>query len=125
MAKTDDLPPLGDLATELPQRRIGVIKHLWPSVEACLAAGHTVRTIRARLAAEGLEIPYSTLCWAISTLKKGSHQKPQTALGSEGKQRASSRQVGDPLGNLHRANQGRPGFEYPGTLSDEELFGKK
>jgi hypothetical protein len=32
---------------------------------------------------------------------------------------------GDPLANLHRAARNRPGFDYSGTMSDEELFGKK
>jgi len=31
----------------------------------------------------------------------------------------------NPLDNLKRLTEQRPGFEYNGTLSDEELFGPK
>ena len=125
MPKTDELPQLAEFAAEVPKRRMGVIRHLWPSIRACLDAGHSVRAVHARLLADGLEIPYSTLCWAIANLRKSGVGIERTAPQKVGEIRKPSLAVNDPLGNLHRVVQNRPGFEYSGTMSDEELFGKK
>lgn len=125
MPKPDELPKLTDLATEVPARRIGVIRFLWPSIRACLDAGHTVRAVQARLNADGLSIPYSTLCWAIANLRKAGTADGRTAPSKAGEIRTPVPTGSDPLGNLRRIVQNRPGFEYNGTMSDEELFGKK
>jgi hypothetical protein len=125
MPKPDELPQLTDLATEVPARRIGVIRFLWPSIRACLDAGHTVRAVQARLTADGLSIPYSTLCWAIASLRRSGTTNERTASPKAGEIRTPAPAGNDPLGNLRRIVQNRPGFEYNGTMSDEELFGKK
>ena len=41
----DELPQLAEFATEVPKRRMGVIRHLWPSIRGCLDAGHSVRAV--------------------------------------------------------------------------------
>lgn len=123
MPKTDELPHLAEFAAEVPKRRMGVIRHLWPSIRACLDAGHSVRAVQARLGADGLAIPYSTLCWAIANLRKTSPER--TAPPKVGEIRPPKPVGNDALGNLHRVVQNRPGFDYSGTMSDEELFGKK
>ncbi|WP_031498072.1 hypothetical protein [Bryobacter aggregatus] len=115
MLKTDAMPQLDEFAAEAPASRIGVIRRLWPSIRSCLDAGHSIRAVQARLKADGVSIPYSTLCWAISILR----------VSREAGERSSDRKGGDPLANLHRVGQRRPGFEYTGTMSDEDLFGKK
>lgn len=125
MPKPTELPQLAELVTEVPARRIGLIRYLWPSIRACLAAGHTVRAVQARLTADGLAIPYSTLCWAIANLKKSTSGQERTARPIAGENKPLVAAANDPLGNLRRVVQSRPGFEYSGTMSDDELFGKK
>lgn len=125
MPKTDELPRLAELAAEVPARRVGLIRHLWPSIRACLDAGHSVRAIQARLQADGVAIPYSTLCWAIANLRKSGTANERSAPPKAGEKMTNGPAGSDPLGNLHRAARNRPGFDYSGTMSDEELFGKK
>jgi hypothetical protein len=125
MPKTVELPQLAEFAAEAPKRRIGLIRHLWPSIRACLDAGHSVRAVQARLNADGLSIPYSTLCWAIASLRKSGQFSERSAPPKVGEIRMPKVAGTDPLANLHRIVQSRPGFEYTGTMSDEELFGKK
>jgi len=125
MPNPGELPQLTDLASEVPARRIGVIRFLWPSIRACLDAGHTVRAVQARLNADGLSIPYSTLCWAIAILRKSRPTNEKSAPPKVGEIKTPRPVGNDPLANLHRIVKSRPGFEYNGTMSDEELFGKK
>lgn len=125
MPKTNELPQLAEFAAEAPKRRIGLIRHLWPSIRACLDAGHSVRAVQARLNADGLSIPYSTLCWAIASLRKSGQSSERPAPPKVGEIRMPKAAKNDPLANLRRIVQSRPGFEYTGTMSDEELFGKK
>jgi len=125
MPKTVELPQLAEFAAEVPKRRIGVIRHLWPSIRACLDAGHSVRAVQARLNADGLSIPYSTLCWAIASLRKSGPANERPAPPRVGEMKIPKPAGNDPLANLHRIVQNRPGFDYNGTMSDEELFGKK
>ncbi len=125
MPKTDELPRLAELAAEVPARRVGLIRHLWPSIRACLDAGHSVRAIQARLEADGVAIPYSTLCWAIANLRKSGTANERSAPPMAREKMTNGPARSDPLGNLHRAARNRLGFDYSGTMSDEELFGKK
>ena len=125
MPKTVELPQLAEFAAEVPKRRIGVIRHLWPSIRACLDAGHSVRSVQARMNADGLSIPYSTLCWAIASLRKLGPANERPAPPRVGEMKIPKPAGNDPLANLHRIVQNRPGFDYNGTMSDEELFGKK
>ncbi len=125
MPKPEELPRLAELAAEVPARRVGLIRYLWPSIRACLDAGHSVRAIQARLGADGVPIPYSTLCWAIANLRRAGTANDRPAPPKAGEKATTGPASGDPLANLHRAARNRPGFDYSGTMSDEELFGKK
>jgi hypothetical protein len=125
MPKPDEMPRLAQLASEVPARRLGLIRHLWPSIRVCLDAGHSVRAIQARLGADGVPIPYSTLCWAIANLRRAGTVNQRPAPPKAGEKAANGLVGDDPLANLRRATLNRPGFEYSGTMSDEELFGKK
>lgn len=125
MPKPEEMPRLAELAAEVPARRVGLIRYLWPSIRACLDAGHSVRAIQARLGADGVPIPYSTLCWAIANLRRAGTANDRPAPPKAGERATTGPAGGDPLANLHRAARNRPGFDYSGTMSDEELFGKK
>lgn len=76
---------------------------------------------------------YSTLCWAVAILRQNAPPEPSpglrtggssTAPGKPGEDMSNARHV-DPLRNLKRLAEHRPGFEYNGTLSDEKLFGPR
>jgi len=76
---------------------------------------------------------YSTLCWAVATLRQTLPstvgRRPNAPAGPTAPHRAGettgeSKEL-DPLRNLRRLSEHRPGFEYTGTLPDEELFGSK
>ena len=115
-----------------PTTRIGILRQLWPSIQTCLEGGHSLRDIHRTLRQDGVEMAYSTLCWAVAVLR---HTAPPqsaplcktnetTAPGKPGERGGSSRHV-DSLKNLERLAGHRPGFEYAGTLPDEKLFGPK
>ena len=117
-SQTSPPPNLAAFADERPGSHIGLIRSLWPAIAACLNAGHTIRAVQARLALDGIRIPYSTLCAGIASLRTGRNGHATTArLGD----RTSAE---DPLRIIRRLAANRPGFEYSGTLPDEELFGK-
>lgn len=135
-----ETPNLKALRAQSPRRKMTLIRLLWPTIRECLDAGHTVREVRESLRKDGIEVNYKNLCACIAELREidkgGSRSAPTAAPAVRekapvalpvrkpasvgGGQRAS-----DPLENVHRlSGNGRPGFQYPGTLSDEELFGR-
>ena len=125
-------PHLVAFCEEWPKTRIGILRQLWPTVQACLDAGHTMRDVHQKLRLDGIEMAYSTFCWAVATLRQsprgGIRRLPfQNCEGTAQRTRESQavRDVVDPLRNVKRLSQRRPGFEYSGTLSDEALFGPK
>ena len=113
-------PNLAAFAAERPGSHIGLIRSLWPTIAACLDAGHTIRAVQARLELDGIRIPYSTLCAGIASLRSGRFGPATTAAARLGERTGAE----DPLRNIRRMAVNRPGFDYSGTLPDEELFGK-
>lgn len=133
-------PTLEAFRNELPKTRIALIRLLWPAIRSCLDAGHSLRDIQAKLRDDGIDIAYSTLCWGVSALRESGRTSPiwkgsahatsireGTAAQGAGESGARSKVPSefDPLDNIKRLTDHRPGFEYSGTLSDEELFGPK
>ena len=55
---------------------------------------------------------------------KTEHDRSKPTAPAQAGERQSKSQTGDPLSNVKRLTGNRPGFEYTGTLPDEELFGK-
>lgn len=125
MQKRSDLTALTSFASELPRSRIGLVRFLWPTIQACLEAGHRIRAVHARLEADGIEIPYSTLCWAIASMQRQNRNGQPEQAKPPAAQRLEKSGKRDPLANLRRLARDRPGFEYSGTLPDEDLFGRK
>ena len=79
---------------------------------------------------DGISIPYSTLCWAVSVLRQSAGaETPRThntpAAAKRDKAPTPETVVVDPLRNLKRLSEQRPGFHYTGALPDDELFGSK
>jgi hypothetical protein len=79
---------------------------------------------------DGIEMPYSTLCRIVTILQRDVQPKADrvpkqpTAPDRPGERSVKPAPV-DPLRNLRRLSEHRPGFEYSGTLPDEELFGPR
>jgi hypothetical protein len=123
-------PNLKAFAEQVPQTRIGILRALWPTIHDCLTVGHSLREIHKTLHLDGIEMPYSTLCRIVATLQRATLPKvdrvpKQTTAPATPGERSAKPAVVDPLRNLRRLSEHRPGFEYSGTLPDEELFGRR
>ena len=131
-------PNLDSLAVEHPRRKLTLVRLLWPKIRACLARGHTVREIQEKLRLDGIQINYKNLCACLAELRQrdGGNSSQETAAAMAGKRgpdpvpgRRRGDDIGrgqqDPLENVRRLTEKRrPGFQYPGTLPDKELFGE-
>ena len=123
-------PNLEAISDQLPRTRIGILRNLWPTIQSCLDAGHSLRDIHESLRLDGIEMAYSTFCWAIGILRQRQpaavpRQSRATAPHSAGETAGERRGTDDPLRNVRRLSEQRPGFDYQGTLPDEKLFGLK
>ena len=126
-------PNLKAFSEAFPKTRIGILRLVWPTIQACLDAGHSLRDVHEKLHLDGVEMAYSTLCWAVATLRQSTPsavgRRSRRPAGPSAAHRAGEtigeRKEFDPLRNLRRLSEHRPGFEYKGTLPDEELFGSK
>lgn len=110
---------LTSILREMPRKRTGFVRSIWPTLRACLDAGHTLRDIHARLELDGVRMHYSTFCAAVASLRNDASASRSSVPAVN----APRAEVG--LENLKRLSQSRPGFSYSGTLPDEELFGRK
>lgn len=107
-----------------PARCRVLTQMLWPKIQPLLARGHTIREIHSSLAGNGIEVSYWTFCRCIARLRQGQPARGEVNLAPA--QSAAVQTAADPWDNVRRVTERqRPGFHYPGTLSDEELFGKK
>ena len=126
-------PNLKAFSEELPKTRIGILRLLWPTIQICLDAGHSLRDVHEKLHLDGIEMAYSTFCWAAATLRQtappNAERRPKSTAALTARRRTGEtrgdRDKFDPLRNLRQLTENRPGFEYTGTLPDEELFGRK
>ncbi len=111
---------LEKLTGEPPATKTALISILLPEIETALASGKTRRQIWQRLVEDGFDLSYHTF---HSTLWRG-QRKPRitpamrrkTPKVSKGEAEQLTEEVGhDPLVNLRRVEQSRPGFHYRGT----------
>jgi len=126
-------PNLRAFTGQLPKTRIGILRLLWPTIRERLDGGHTLRDIHQTLKLDGIEMAYSTLCWAVAELRR--NRSPRSSVPTKNtntptaqhwrEKRPAAATGADPLRNLRRLTEHRPGFEYTGTLPDEKLFGRK
>jgi hypothetical protein len=113
---------LEQLAAAPPKRKAPLIRSLLPGIDAALAAGQSLKDIWEALETEGLKVSYHTFHMAVWRARK----KP-TATNGWGKKDETSepyalreREVEvveerDPLANLKRLEENRPGFQWRGT----------
>jgi hypothetical protein len=121
---------LDKLAAAVPERKAALIRSLLPGIEAALNSGQSFKKIWEELGSEGLQMSYHGFHKAVWRARKAT--KP-TASSSGGKQDKPSEAQGlqeakvetvegrDPLANLRRLEENRPGFHWRGTRSLKTL----
>jgi hypothetical protein len=125
-------PNLDSLTRNQPTCKRALVRLLWPKIRASLDLGHTAREVRQKLQLDGIEVSYSSLCRYISELRRSEAGITTSATAAHGMRENGGRPKDlvaavkrDPLENVRRLTEEKPpGFRYPGTLSDKELFGE-
>jgi len=117
---------LDKLASTSPRRKAALIRSLLPGIEAALQSGQSLKDIWEVLGNDGLQMSYSVFHITVSRARKA--RKPTAASNwgkqdrpseSRGMQEGKAETVGerDPLANLRRLEEERPGFHWRGTQS--------
>jgi hypothetical protein len=116
------------LAAEAPRRKAVLIRSLLPEIQAALKSGQTLKDIWEALETEGLEVSYHTFHMAVwrarrkptapNTLEKQDETAPSREHGGPMAEMAETR---DPLANLKRLEEDRPGFQWRGTQKLQRL----
>ncbi len=109
---------LEKLAGAHPKRKAALVRALLPQIESALCAGQSLKAIWQALADEGLATSYRVFRMTVWRARKG--RKP-TAPGSWEKQKepvlprepeTDLSGERDPLANLKRLEENRPGFHW-------------
>ena len=115
---------LGKLASAAPSTKAALIRTLLPGIEAALNSGQRLKDIWEVLEKDGLQMGYRVFHITVSRARK---LGTRTAATGWGKQDISSGARGpqegkvetvegrDPLANLRRLEENRPGFHWRGT----------
>ena len=117
---------LDKLAGAVPETKAALIRSLLPGIEAAANSGQSLKKIWEALATEGLQMSYHSFhkaVWRARRMRKltaasngGNQDKPSEAQGlREGKAETVGER--DPLANLRRLEEERPGFHWRGTQS--------
>jgi hypothetical protein len=117
---------LDKLAGASPKKKAALIRSLLPGIEAALNSGQSLKEIWEALGSEGLQMSYRVFHITVSRARKA--RKPTAASNwgkqdkaseTQGLQKATVETVGerDPLANLRRLEEDRPGFHWRGTHS--------
>ena len=117
---------LDKLAGAVPETKAALIRSLLPGIEAAVNSGQSLKKIWEALATEGLQMSYHGFHKAVWRARR---MRKLTATSNRGKQDKSSEAQGlregkaetvgerDPLANLRRLEEDRPGFHWRGTQS--------
>ena len=115
---------LNKLAATPPRRKAALIRSLLPGIETALRSGHCLKEIWVALEGEGLQMSYRVFHKSVSRsrgAKKptaasswGKQDKPLETQGPQGT-RVEALEARDPLANLRRLEENRPGFHWRGT----------
>ncbi len=111
---------LEKLTGEPPATKTALISILLPEIETALASGKTRRQIWQRLVEDGFDLSYHTFhstLWRVQRKPRiTAAMRRKTPKVSKGEAEQLTEEVGhDPLVNLRRVEQSRPGFHYRGT----------
>ena len=119
---------LDKLAGAGPETKAALIRSLLPGIEAAVNSGQSLKKIWQALASEGLQMSYHSFhkaVWRARRMRKptaanngGKQDKPSEAQGlREAKTETETVGERDPLANLRRLEEDRPGFHWRGTQS--------
>ncbi|HEY6266087.1 MAG TPA: hypothetical protein VIW93_14905 [Candidatus Acidoferrum sp.] len=115
---------LDELAGAVPKRKAALIRSLFPGIEAALNSGQSLKDIWEALGNEGLQMSYHGFhkaVWRAGRMRKptaargwGKQDKPSEAQGLQ-ETKVETVEERDPLANLRRLEENRPGFHWRGT----------
>lgn len=118
---------LDKLAGASPKRKAALIRSLLPGIEAALNSGQSLKEIWEALGSEGLLMSYRVFHITVSRARKARKPTAASNWGKQDKPPSESRGLQeakvdtvrerDPLANLRRLEEDRPGFHWRGTLS--------
>lgn len=119
---------LEQLAAAPPKRKAALVRSLLPGIEAALTSGQSLKDIWEALETEGLQVSYHTFHMAVWRAKRKrtatsgweKQNKPSEPQG-HGDARAGAVEERDPLANLRRLEENRPGFQWRGTQKVKSL----
>lgn len=111
---------LEKLTGEPPATKTALISILLPEIESALASGKTRRQIWQRLVEDGFDLSYDTFhstLWRVQRKPRiTAATRRKTPKVSKGEVEEPTEETGhDPLANLRKLEQSRPGFHYRGT----------
>lgn len=121
-----DLARLRALARKKPRTKAGQVRQAWPEIRALLDEGHALKDVCTWLNEIGVEIGYARLSDYVNQLRRAqtdtsdSRSVLQTAPPAapetpQAVDTVRSEQVPakpDPLANVRRSRDKRPGFQY-------------
>src|SRR5229473_3003110 len=113
---------LDKLVGAVPERKAALIRSILPGIEAALNSGQSLKKIWEVLESEGLQMSYHGFhkaVWRARRMRKptatstgGKQDRPSDALQGAKVETVETR---DPLANLRRLEEDRPGFHWRGT----------
>ena len=123
---------LQKLATEPPKGKAALVRSLLPGIEAALTSGQTLKDIWQALETEGLQVSYHTFQMAVWRAKRKrtatSGWKKEEKASNDcglGQARIKANEERDPLANLKRLEENRPGFQWRGTQKVQKAVNGK
>jgi hypothetical protein len=125
---------LSELATATPRKKAALIRSLLPSIEAALSSGQTLKDIWRALENKGLGMAYRVFqmtVWRARRSKKTTAprdwEKVNDASPQQPMQQSEPLSVEgrDPLANLRRLEENRPGFHWRGTNSHRTVMNRR
>ena len=115
---------LDKLAGAVPETKAALIRSLLPGIEAALKSGQRLKNIWKALGSEGLEMSYHGFHKAVWRARKVRKPTADSGWGKQDKPSETQRlqeakvetvEARDPLANLRRLEEDRPGFHWRGT----------
>lgn len=126
-----------------PSTKAGAVRALWPVIEAALANGQSLKSVRNWLEEDGVHLTYNQLTSYAGRIRRTSKkiasapleagkanitkqettstsvEQLDTALGPKSPATGPSN---DPIANIRSRDQKRPTFEYNPNFNEDELI---
>ena len=121
---------LEKLAEEPPTTKTALLRFLLPQIQVALRSGKTLKQVWQRLSEGGLDMSCETFC----RLVRRARAQPRASAAPGGKSLdtpAASTEApegnapNDPLANLRRLEENRPGFHWRGTNSQRTVMNRR